>query len=112
MTEMHGREWDELQQQLGAQQQQIVELQQKLSDHRQRFEPDAREWQRLLRHRSELAEWLIENATNEHGRLVEPRIDAALGGEAFVPCSFTGFGRDKRYRLELVSTVYEIKNDD
>lgn len=102
-------ERDKLHQQLGARNQRINELEQQLEDAERKWREDAMNWQRLERHRKDLAEWLIDQATNDSGRVTKSQIDAGLAGELFVPCSFTGFANEKCYRLELVSTDYSIR---
>ena len=69
---------------------------------------DAREWARLRDHQQELGEWLIDQATNPNGDVVHSVIDAALGGELFVPGSFTASCGGRRYHFELVSTMYSV----
>lgn len=101
-------EWERLQQQLRTRDAQILELECQLVRQQSDWEPAAREWRRLESQRRDLAEWLIDSATNEYGRLVRPVIDAALGGDPFIPCSFSGAAGGKRYRLALVSTDYEV----
>ena len=103
---------DELQQLLGACRERILQLDRLVIEQKMEWESDATEWRRQQRHRRDLAEWLIDGATNEHGRLVKSQIDAGLGGESFVPCSFAFTANGRRYRLELVSTIYEIKEAD
>ena len=40
---------------------------------------------------------------------MKPQIDAGLGGELFVPCTFTVAANGKQYQLALVSTCYEVR---
>ena len=94
---------------LGANEERIRQLERIVANQQQKWESDAREWLRLQNHRQELAEWLVDAATDGAKRLVIPLIDARLGGELFVPCSFAASINDKRYRLDLVSTQYEVR---
>jgi len=100
---------DVLQQNLGESQQRIVQLEAQLRVCRTEWEPAAKEWQRFQRHLSDLAEWLIDSATNTAGRVVIPQIDAALGGEICIPGDFYFSVKGCRYHLKLVSTDYEIE---
>ncbi len=109
MNQEHPQERDLLQQQLGARDERLRQLEQRAIDQHSRWESDATEWQLLQRHRNDLAEWLIDSATNEAGKLIKTVVEAGLGGEAFVPCSFTATTNGRRYRLDLASTEYEIK---
>ena len=102
-------ERDQLHQQLGTTNERVQMLEQLMARQAGDWEPDAREWQRLQRHKRDLAEWLVDEATNENGIIVEPQVDAALGGEPFVPCTITTIVNGKRYRLTLVSTCYDVK---
>ena len=102
-------EQDQLRQQLGATAEQVQQLEKLSTTQSENWESDAREWQRLQRHRQDLAEWLVDEATNEDGEITEPRIDAALGGEAFVPCTTTTIVNGQKYSLTLVSTCYDVK---
>ena len=109
MSSMSFSERSRLQQELGASDEQIRHLQQQLVRQRADCEASANEWRRFLRYQSDLGEWLIDAATNEEGKVVTPRIDAALGGETCVPCSFTMAFKGKQYQLDLVSTSYEVR---
>lgn len=66
------------------------------------------QWKRLERHRLDIGEWLVDSATNENGRVVKAEVDAALGGELYVPCMFTVRANGRQYQLELVSTHFEV----
>ena len=100
---------DVLQQKLGESQQRIVQLEAQLRVCRTEWEPAAREWQRFQRHQSDLAEWLVESATDAAGRVVIPQVDAALGGETCIPGDFFFSVKGCRYHLKLVSTDYKIE---
>ena len=100
---------DSLQRLLGAQSERIRLLEQELAEQHRQHNTDAREWQRLKRHQRDLAEWLVDQATNSTGIIVASSINAALKGEAFVPCSFDTFQNNRRYRLDLCSTEYSIR---
>ena len=102
-------ERDQLYQQLGATNERAQQLEQLVAKQSEASESDAREWQRLQRHKRDLAEWLVDEATNENGTIIEPQIDAALGGEPFVPCTITTIVNGKQYCLTLVSTCYNVK---
>lgn len=69
----------------------------------------AAEFRGLIRHRDELAEWLVDQASDNRGRLVKDQVDASLGGEDFIPCTFTAHKDGREYRISLVSTVYSIE---
>lgn len=109
MSSANSNERDRQFQQAGANEHRFQQLERQVAQQRTDWELDAREWKRLQGHQRDLAEWLIDNATNDEGRLTKPRIDAALGGEAFVPCSFTFIAKGRKYHLALVSTVYEVQ---
>ena len=100
---------DVLQQSLGESQQRIVQLESQLRVCRAEWESAAREWQRFQRHLSDLAEWLIDSATNDAGRVIASQVDAALGGETCIPGDFYFSAKGGRYHLKLVSTAYEIE---
>ena len=100
---------DRLQQEFGARDERIRSLEQQVLRQQKQWETGAREWHRFQRHLSDLGEWLIDAATNEAGRVMTPQIDAALGGETCVPCSFTMTAHGKQYQIDLVSTCYEVK---
>ena len=100
--------YDQLQQMLGARDQRIRDLERQLASSANIQQSDAREWQRLQIHRRDLGEWLVDFATNDLGFVMKPILDAGLGGELFVPCSFDAFQNNRRYRLELRSTEYKV----
>ncbi len=102
-------ERDQLHQKLGEISERVQQLGQLIAKQSELCESDSREWQRLQRHKRDLAEWLVDEATNENGKIVEPRIDAALGGEHFVPGTITTIVNGKQYCLTLVSTCYDVK---
>lgn len=68
----------------------------------------ARHWRRLEHRRHDLAIWLIDEATNSAGLLIEDPVDAALIGDDFVPCSFSFDFQGRRYRISLAQTLYTI----
>ena len=98
-------QFDLLQQLIGARDEQISVLRARL----EKQDPAMRAWQKLQLHRRDLAEWLIEAATGNTGLVHKPIVDAALGGEMFVPCSMVSSMGGRRYALNLVSTEYEIR---
>ncbi len=102
-------ERDQLYQRLGEIRERVQQLSELMARQCEVWESDAREWQRLQRHKHDLAEWLVDEATNDNGTIVEPRVDAALGGEPFVPCTIRTIVNGKRYCLTLVSTCYDVK---
>ena len=69
-------------------------------------------WKRLQRQRRELAEWLIDQVTDMSGRLIQSPIDACLGGDDYVPCSFSFVSGGRRFRFDLVSTAYTVVEVD
>jgi hypothetical protein len=97
----------ELNQALGARDHEISQLKQKLQD-AELLRPAAESYLRLKRHRNELGEWLADQA----GDAFRPTIDAALGGEDFIPCLFFQFANGKQHRFELVETKYRVSDDD
>ena len=108
MNQESVQERDLLIRQLGATEQQIRQLERRVAQQSAEWETDAGEWRRLVQYRDDLAEWLVDGATADTGKVVTPIIDAGLGGESFVPCSFIANGRGRRYRIVLVSTNYEV----
>lgn len=68
---------------------------------------DAKKWKHCLTHRDDLGEWLVDQATT-NGKQTKFTVDAALGGEDFIPNSFTRIVNGKTYAFELVSTVYSV----
>jgi hypothetical protein len=104
-----GIDRDECQRQLGQRDERLRVLERVNAYQKEIWETAATKWQRMLRHRDELAEWLIDMATDERGRIIKPEIDAALGGEDFVPCTMSYTYRGKRYRIKLSSTCYTIE---
>lgn len=109
MSEDSRDEFDSLMRQFGASQERVRRLQQQLARQAESQEAAAREWLRLRRHQIDLAEWLIDQGTNDSGAIVRPVVDAGLGSETYVPCSITATVNDKRYRIDLVSTAYLIQ---
>jgi hypothetical protein len=99
---------DSLNRLLGARDAEIARLKRELAE-AQSLRADAIEYRRLGENREILGEWLIDHATNASGRLIKPRIDAALGGEDFNPGSFEATANGRKYRIALVSTEYEIE---
>lgn len=67
-----------------------------------------RAWKDLLLQRRQLGEWLIDQATDVSGNLTEIPIDACLGGDDFVPCSFRAMSNGRRFQIDLVSTAYTV----
>jgi len=99
---------DQFQRLIGARDECIGQLERQLALQHDQWQADAVEWKRLLQHRVELAEWLIDQVTNEHGRLMKSIVDSGLIGETFVPCTFHAESNGKRYQISLVSTDFEI----
>ena len=102
------RERDLLVQQLGACEERARQLERTVTEQQRQWELAARSWRRLQIHHKDLAEWLVDIATDESQRIIHQIIDAALSGELFVPCSFTASVNGRHYRINLVSTRYEI----
>lgn len=100
---------DQLRQIIGMRDHWIGQLERAIFDQQQRAESAAREWNRLVNHQKELADWLIETATDEAGKVIKPRVDAGLGGESFIPCSCHRVVNGCHYEIELVSTEFEIR---
>ena len=96
-----------LNQSVGALRQHIEQLEAELSA-ALAFEADAMAFRRMQRHQRDLAEWLVDEATNSYGTITKPVVDAALGGEDFVPCTMTRIVNGQKYQMKLVSTEYEI----
>ena len=88
----------------------IRQLEEKLSQAEQ-GEYHARQYSNLCQHRIDLAEWLVDQATS-NGKQTKFTVDAALGGEDFIPNSFTRIVNGTKYAFELVSTVYSVKDSD
>ena len=101
-------ERDRVFRQLGQYEQRIRDLERLLSQEKQFGQPAVKEWQKLLAVRQDLFEWLVDQSIDTHGNVVHSTVDAALGGDDFVPCTFAANARDFRYRIELVSTRYRI----
>lgn len=64
------------------------------------------EMRRLTKWSEELAAWVVESSTDEGGQIVKHEIDAALGGETWVPGWMVHNGK----RITLVSTVYRVED--
>lgn len=105
----HGLECEQILLQLGAREERVRQLERQVAIQRERWDSDAREWQRMQIHRDDLAEWLIDRATNDSGHIQKTLIDAGLGGESFVPGTFTTIANGRKYRFDLASTEYEIQ---
>jgi hypothetical protein len=63
------------------------------------------EMQRLTTWSGDLAAWVVESSTDESGQIVKHEIDAALGGETWVPGWMVHDGK----RITLVSTAYRVE---
>jgi hypothetical protein len=100
---------DVLQRQLGARDERVRVLESELANRINQYKADALEWQSLQQHRRDLADWVVDGATDEIGIVVKQIIDARLGGEPFVPCSFSTSANGRNYRIDLVSTKYEVR---
>ena len=109
MNSLSSAERSGQQQQLGASEERVRQLELQLVKQRCDWEQDAREWQSFRRHQSDLGEWLVDAATNDAGHVVKSPIDAALGGESCLPGTFSISSNGRRYHLALVSTLYEVK---
>lgn len=64
------------------------------------------EMRRLTKWSEDLAAWVVESSTDESGQIIKHEIDAALGGEPWVPGWMVHNGK----RITLVSTVYKIED--
>lgn len=73
----------------------------------------AAKWFRCIRHRDETSSWLIDQAFTD-GKQVLFTVDAALGGEDFIPCSHecevpeSVLPGGRKVKLELLETVYSV----
>jgi len=95
---------------IGHLQETIRQIEAKLSQAEQ-GEYHAKQYRLCLKHRDDLGEWLVDQATT-NGKQTKFTVDAALGGEDFIPNSFTRIVNGKKYAFELVSTVYSVKESD
>lgn len=91
---------------IGKLTEQVRELEAKLAA-KVRDEWPADKYRKACKHRDDLGDWLVDQAT-ANGELTKYTIDAALGGEDFVPNSFTRIVNGTKYAFELVSTVYSV----
>ena len=64
------------------------------------------EMRRLTKWSEDLAAWVVESSTDESGQITKHEIDAALGGETWVP----GWMAHNGKRMTLVSTVYRVED--
>ena len=64
------------------------------------------EMRRLMKWSEDLATWVVESSTDESGQIIKHEIDAALGGETWVPGWMVHNGK----RMTLVSTVYRVED--
>ena len=64
------------------------------------------EMRRLTKWSEDLAVWVVESSTDESGQIIKHEIDAALGGESWVPGWMIHDGK----RITLVSTVYRVED--
>ena len=64
------------------------------------------EMRRLMKWSEDLATWVVESSTDESGQIIKHEIDAALGGETWVPGWMVHNGK----RITLVSTVYRVED--
>ncbi len=109
MSDLNRIERDQFQQLLGARDEQVRQLERQVRWLAVRLESEAKEWRRLLRHRDELADWLVDQATDQTGQLIQSRIDAGLRGESFIPGTLTTFSHGRTYRIDLVTMDYEVQ---
>ncbi len=68
------------------------------------LEPLANEMRQLIQHRADLGDYLLDQDKFS--------VDACLGGEDFVPGVFYVDRGDKRFKCELLSTVYQMTEVD
>ena len=64
------------------------------------------EMRRLTKWSEDLAAWVVESSTDESGQIIKHEIDAALGGETWVPGWMVHNGK----RMTLASTVYRVED--
>ena len=64
------------------------------------------EMRRLTKWSEDLAAWVVESSTDESGQINRHEIDAALGGETWVPGWMVHNGK----RMTLASTVYRVED--
>lgn len=102
---------DDLNRLLGAREEQLLSLKKQLIS-AESSKSNAQEWTRLQSHQRDLADWLVDQATDADGHVVISIIDAELGGEDFVPGCFRACIQGRRYQFDLVSTCYMIQELD
>lgn len=64
------------------------------------------EMRRLTKWSEDLAAWVVESSTDAGGQIIKHEIDAALGGETWVPGWMVHNGK----RMTLASTVYRVED--
>lgn len=101
---------DTLNRLLGERDRQVEQLQAQLVE-ANGFRDDAIELRRMRRWATENAEWCLDQRYM-NGVLSAKPIDAALGGNEFVPCETKFIVDGKKYRNELVSTEYQLVEID
>ena len=72
---------------------------------------EAENWKRVVRHQADLGAWLVDESTNENGKVITNHVDAALGGEDVIPCTFRTVVNGRKYLHELVSTEYRTTEE-
>ena len=71
----------------------------------------ADKWNHAMRHQADLGAWLVDESTDQSGKVVKNHVDAALGGEDVVPCTFRTVANGRKYLHELVSTEYRTTEE-
>lgn len=102
-------ETDQLRHELDRREERIRQLENLIDAQRRMWEADAWEWRKLQIQRRELSEWLVDQATDGFGKIVNPLVDAALAGEMFIPISLVTVIDGSKYAAELSSTVYRLE---
>jgi hypothetical protein len=71
----------------------------------------ADKWNHAMRHQADLGAWLVDKSTDDSGKVIKNHVDAALGGEDVVPCTFRTVVCGRKYLHELVSTEYRTTEE-
>lgn len=71
----------------------------------------ADKWNRTMMHQGNLGAWLVDESTDQTGDVKKPVVDAALGGEDVIPCTFRTVVCGRKYLHELVSTEYRTTEE-
>lgn len=91
---------------IGQRDQEIADLKRKLAAS-ETFQLDAIAYRTMANQRLTLADWLVDQSTP-----IRNLINAALGGEDFIPCTFTESVNGVKYRFNLKSTEYIVTQLD